>query len=63
MCLNFCSSQAYVTKENKVYVCIDLVFQESNSKTKLEVGDVFRIMPMRNHEKWDQEEAEKASRL
>lgn len=45
------------------YACIDLIFQGSNSKTKLKVGDVFRIMLMRNYGKWDQEEAEKASRL
>lgn len=49
-------------RDKKAYACIDLFFQESNSKTKLEV-DVFRIMPMTNHGKWDQKEAEKASRL
>lgn len=37
ICLNFCSSEAYMARENKVDTCIDLVLQESNSKTKLEV--------------------------
>lgn len=59
ICLDLCSSEAYMARENKVDTCIDLVLQESNSKTKLEVWDAFRTLPMRDNGEWEQKKAEK----